>query len=101
MLLRAGRHGDMTDLRAVVFVAAGLDRLVDAFVLSFEHGVPKPDLAMFRAALNELGTEPDQTLMVGDRASHDGTAVELGMPTLLVPPLTNARQRGVRASTPR
>ncbi|SCF24925.1 hypothetical protein GA0070564_104453 [Micromonospora mirobrigensis] len=26
--------------------------------------------------------------MVGDRRGHDGAAVEVGMPTLLLPPLT-------------
>ncbi|AUS79455.1 hypothetical protein C1701_15030 [Actinoalloteichus sp. AHMU CJ021] len=80
------------DLRPV-FAEAGLDRFVNAFVLSFERGMQKPQLAMFRSALDELGTEPRRTLMVGDRASYDGVAVELGMPTMLVPPLTDARQR--------
>ncbi|MBB5956043.1 HAD superfamily hydrolase (TIGR01509 family) [Saccharothrix tamanrassetensis] len=60
---------------------------VDSFVLSFEHGVVKPDPAIFRIALDELGTSPGETLMVGDRATHDGAGVDVGMSTLLVPPL--------------
>lgn len=60
---------------------------VDSFVLSFEHGVVKPDPEIFRIALDELGTSPEDTLMVGDRATHDGAGVNVGMPTLLVPPL--------------
>ena len=80
------------DLRPA-FVAAGVDRFVDGYVLSFECGVQKPDPAIFRAALDALGSSPEQTLMVGDRASHDGAAVGLGMPTLLVPPLTHPGQR--------
>jgi putative hydrolase of the HAD superfamily len=44
-------------------------------------------------ALDELGVEPAKALMVGDRASHDGAAVELGMPTLLIPPLTATSQQ--------
>ncbi|OPX07286.1 HAD family hydrolase [Mycobacterium sp. AT1] len=80
------------DLRPA-FVAADLDRYVDEYVLSFECGVQKPDPAIFRAALDALGSRPERTLMVGDRASHDGAAVELGMPTLLVPPLTHPAQR--------
>ena len=60
---------------------------VDSFVLSFEHGVVKPDPAIFRIALDELGTAPEETLMVGDRSTHDGAGVAVGMPTLLVPPL--------------
>lgn len=80
------------DLRPA-FVAAGLDRFVDQYVLSFERGVQKPNPAIFRAALDALGSSPERTLMVGDRASHDGAAVGLGMPTLLVPTLTHPGQR--------
>lgn len=75
------------------FVAAGLDRFVDEYVLSFECGVQKPDPAIFHAALEALGSSLEHTLMVGDRASHDGAAVGLGMPTLLVPTLTHPGQR--------
>lgn len=64
---------------------------VRSFVLSFEHGVVKPDPAIFRIALDELGTGPEETLMVGDRASHDGAGVLSGMPTLLVPPLRDVQ----------
>jgi FMN phosphatase YigB (HAD superfamily) len=63
------------------------DLPVDSFVLSFEHGVVKPDPAVFRIALRELDTTPGETLMVGDRSTHDGAGVEVGLPTLLVPPL--------------
>ncbi|WP_236594414.1 HAD family hydrolase [Saccharothrix sp. 6-C] len=63
------------------------DLPVDAFALSFEHGVAKPDPAIFHVALRELGTAPGETLMVGDRSTHDGAGVEAGLPTLLVPPL--------------
>ncbi len=80
------------DLRPV-FAAAGLGGFVDVFVLSFERGVQKPDPAIFLAAVAELGVEPGAALMVGDRASHDGAAVEVGMPTLLVPPLVDPRVR--------
>ena len=79
------------DLRPV-FVAQGLGDSIDAFVLSYEHGVQKPDPAFFEIALAELGTTPQQTLMVGDRASHDGAAVALGLATLLVPELTDVQE---------
>ena len=80
------------DLRPV-FADAGLLDLVDCFVLSFEHGVQKPNPRIFRVALDELGVEPAKALMVGDRASHDGAAVELGTPTLLIPALTATSQQ--------
>lgn len=80
------------DLRPV-FGAAGIRRYVDVFVLSYEHGVQKPDPAIFRIALDALGTDAEATLMVGDRATHDGAAVQLGMPALLLAPLTDPRHR--------
>jgi HAD superfamily hydrolase (TIGR01549 family) len=76
------------DLRPV-FAAAGLAGYVDSYVLSYEHGVQKPDPAIFRIALAELDVEPGAALMVGDRSGYDGAAVEVGIPTLLVPPLAD------------
>jgi HAD superfamily hydrolase (TIGR01509 family) len=91
--IRVGVVSDIHfDLRPV-FARAGLGGLVDAFVLSFEVGVQKPDPAIFRAALDALGTPPVGTLMVGDRLGPDGGAHALGMPTLLLPPLTDVRER--------
>ena len=43
-----------------------LDRYVDAYVLSFEHGCQKPDAEMFTLALDALGVTADRALMVGD-----------------------------------
>jgi len=75
------------------FTAHGLSGLVDAFVLSFEHRMQKPDPAIFGLALEELRVLPAETLMVGDRASHDGAAVDVGIPTLLLPTLTDVSQQ--------
>ncbi len=61
--------------------------LVSAWALSFELGVAKPDPAIFEVALQRLGLAPEEVLVVGDRSTHDGAAVELGMTTLLLPPL--------------
>jgi len=44
-------------------------------------------LAIFTVALGELAVAAGETLIAGDRASHDGPAVIAGIPTLLVPPL--------------
>ncbi|MEU9736820.1 HAD-IA family hydrolase [Streptomyces sp. NPDC048002] len=65
------------DLRPV-FREHGLDRYVDAYVLSFEHGVQKPDPRLFRAACAELGADPGEVLMVGDDRRADGGAAALG-----------------------
>jgi putative hydrolase of the HAD superfamily len=65
------------DLRPV-FREHGLDPYVDAYVLSYEHGVQKPDPRLFAAACQELGADPRATLMVGDDRRADGGAAALG-----------------------
>lgn len=65
------------DIRSC-FELAGLDDLVDAYVLSFEHGVQKPDEAIFRTATEQLGAAPAETLMIGDSEAADGGARAIG-----------------------
>ncbi|MEV0709840.1 HAD family hydrolase [Nocardia aurea] len=86
------------DIRPV-FDRAGLLDHVDSFVLSCERGVQKPDPAIFRLALDELGAGAEHTLMVGDRPSRDGVAVDVGMPTLLVPPLNDPARSSLHLVT--
>jgi len=74
------------DLRPI-FVRSGLDALVDAFVLSFELGVQKPDPRIFRTACERLGLPPAEVLMVGDHRPDDGGAMALGCPFYQVAPL--------------
>jgi len=75
------------------FEAHGLSEYVDAFILSFEHGVQKPDPAIFLLALDALQVRPAEALMVGDRASHDGGSVAAGIPALLLPTLRDASEQ--------
>ena len=63
--------------------------LVHTWALSFELGVAKPDPAIFRAALGGLDMPASEVLMVGDRGGWDGAAVDVGMTTLLLPPLAD------------
>ncbi len=86
------------DIRPVFACAQLLDS-IDTFVLSNEHGIQKPDPAIFRLALDLLETSAEETLMVGDRPSRDGVAINVGMPTLLVPALTDPRQRRLHIVT--
>ena len=83
------------DLRPA-FAAAGLAGCVDSYVLSFQHGVQKPDEEMFRIALRELAVTPAEALMVGDRATHDGAAVDVAIPTLLLPTLLDPTDERLR-----
>ncbi|WP_069174029.1 HAD family hydrolase [Streptomyces griseus] len=85
------------DLRPV-FRAHGLDELVDAYVLSFEHGVQKPDPLLFRTACALLGRDPADVVMVGDDRRADGGAAALGCDVRFVDHLPVAqRPEGLRA----
>ncbi|MFJ9725717.1 HAD family hydrolase [Streptomyces sp. NPDC101209] len=61
-----------------VFAAHGLDRFVDTYVLSYEHGIQKPDPRLFALACDALEVEPHEVLMVGDSREADGGAAALG-----------------------
>ncbi|MEW9520416.1 HAD family hydrolase [Streptomyces tubercidicus] len=65
------------DLRPVLR-AHGLDRYLDTCVLSYEHGIQKPDPQLFAMACQELGLDPSAVLMVGDDRTADGGATALG-----------------------
>jgi HAD superfamily hydrolase (TIGR01549 family) len=73
------------DLRTLL-AGQGVGEYVDAYVLSFEHGCQKPDPRMFLTALDLLDVAAATTLMVGDRCSHDGGAVDVGIATFILPP---------------
>ncbi len=84
-------HFDIRPLLA----AQGAGRYIDDHVLSFEHGVQKPDPRFFELALEQSGLVRERTLMVGDRATHDGAAIDNGITTLLLPPLPSFGLRGL------
>ncbi|MEV5612567.1 HAD-IA family hydrolase [Streptomyces sp. NPDC052225] len=65
------------DLRPV-FVAHGLDRYVDTYVMSYRHGVTKPDARLFATACEALGAAPGDVLMVGDDRRADAGAAAIG-----------------------
>jgi putative hydrolase of the HAD superfamily len=65
------------DLRPV-FREHGLDAYVDTYVLSYEHGIQKPDARLFATACAALDADPKDVLMVGDDRRADGGAAALG-----------------------
>ncbi|MDG9718311.1 HAD-IA family hydrolase [Streptomyces sp. DH24] len=77
-----------------VFRAHGLDRWVDAYVLSYEHGVQKPDPRLFSVACEALGADPRRTVMVGDDRRADGGAAALGCRVHFVDHLPAAERPG-------
>ena len=72
------------DIRPALADAGVLD-LLDTVVLSCEHGVEKPDPALFTLACDKLGLAPASVLFVGDDPLKDGAAVKVGMPVYLLP----------------
>lgn len=62
-----------------------LDGLVSGWVSSSEHGFNKPHPSIFRTALNLLGVEAGEAVMVGDSYRHDiAGACAVGMRGILL-----------------
>ena len=58
----------------------GMRGLIDVLVVSAEEGVSKPEAAIFRVALERLGTAAAETVMVGDNWGSDVLgAAKVGM----------------------
>ena len=81
------------DLRPIL-ARWGLLELFDAVILSVELGAVKPDARMFQRALDALGAEAGQALMVGDNPFDDAGGALLGVRTLLLP-RTEGRSHGL------
>jgi len=76
-------------------IANGLDAFINAYVLSCELGVQKPDPRVFLAATGALGVEPAGALVVGDTARTDAGAVSVGIATLILPRPGELQPRGL------
>lgn len=56
--------------------ALGLAERMESLVCTWEHDLPKPNPGGFWRAMQQLGTTPAQTLIIGDRPDHDLAAAE-------------------------
>jgi putative hydrolase of the HAD superfamily len=54
----------------------------DVLVWSYQVGLAKPDPAIYRHTLNELGTRPEETLFIDDKRENVEAARALGMQAL-------------------
>ncbi len=88
--LRAGRFrlGVISnfDSRLVTVLAGlGIGRFFDRITLSWETGASKPDLRIFRKALEEMQADPAEAMHVGDSVSEDVDGAERAglLPVLL------------------
>ncbi|HEV7653361.1 MAG TPA: HAD-IA family hydrolase [Mycobacteriales bacterium] len=73
----------------------GISPYLDTVVMSFEHGVCKPDPRVFRTACDQLGVDPARCLMVGDNPLTDSGAVGAGLYAFLLPPPAKTGPRGL------
>lgn len=67
-----------------VFEKAGMDKFFDAFEISSELGVTKPDEKMYLKALNDLNVLPKNTIFVDDNIDNCKGAMELGIYSVLL-----------------
>jgi putative hydrolase of the HAD superfamily len=64
-------------------VSLGLDPFFDTVVSTDDTGKKKPDPAPFRMALNKMGVDPAEAIMIGDWAEKDMVGAKaLGMKTV-------------------
>jgi FMN phosphatase YigB (HAD superfamily) len=84
------------DLRPI-FAHHGVAECINAWVLSFAHGIEKPDPRMLTMACDVLGVSPHNSLMVGDNLKKDGGAVHAGVRALVLPAWRGVGERGLRA----
>ncbi len=68
-----------------VFIKLGYNDIFDSLVVSEELGYVKPAQILFETALNETGSRPENSVMVGDTFSADVVGGNLaGMKTVLI-----------------
>ena len=68
---------------AELFPDGELEGLFDAFVLSGDVGIWKPDPRIFTRACHQLGVVPAQAIMVDDQSANIAAARIVGMESLL------------------
>ena len=62
-----------------------LSGLIDAWLSSADHGYMKPHPSIFAAALERIGAQPGEAVMVGDSLPHDiAGALSIGMRGVLI-----------------
>ena len=80
-----------TDVRRWTFIKGRFPEILffDAYALSFEAGVMKPDPAIYRRALAGVGAAPGQAVFIDDLAENIEAARRLGMAAIHVGPGTD------------
>ncbi len=81
---RTGLLSNASDAVTPAFIAEryGLGGLFDVEIVSALVGLAKPDPAIFRLALERLGTAPEATIFVDDYPPNVAAAAALGIQAL-------------------
>jgi FMN phosphatase YigB (HAD superfamily) len=82
------------DIRPL-FAGVGLLDQIHGFALSYEVGAEKPDKLIFERALDMACCAPSEALFIGDGPGTDSGALDLGMPVILVPRISNNTDRSL------
>lgn len=68
-----------------VLAQMGLTEYFDSIVISSEKNIEKPDPRLFQSALEQLDTQPQEALFVGDNYMDDGVGSErAGIPFVIL-----------------
>lgn len=82
--LRLGLAANQPHATLAVLDAHGIGQYFHHREVSGTHGFRKPDVRLFLRCCQDLGVEPEQCIMVGDRIDNDiAPAIALGMRTVL------------------
>ena len=98
---RTGLLSNASDAVTPAFIAEryGLGGLFDVEIVSALVGLAKPDAAIYRLALDRLGTAPEETAFVDDNLPNVAAAAELGIQAIRFTGyealITELKQRGV------
>ena len=80
-----GMISNLTPDSATVLRETSLPGMIDALALSCELGVAKPDPAIYRSVIDQLGLTPQECLFVGDGADGELRGAEaVGMRALQI-----------------
>ncbi len=82
---RLGVIANQTDGLRKRLADFGIERYFSEIISSWDYGVMKPDLELFRIGIERSGVSPDEVVMVGDRLDNDiFPANSVGMRTVWV-----------------
>jgi HAD superfamily hydrolase (TIGR01509 family) len=92
--LRLGLAANQPESTIAKLDAHGIGRYFHHREVSDSHGFHKPDLRLFLRACDDLGVEPEDCVMVGDRIDNDvAPARALGMRAIVFRTGRHARQQ--------